>query len=281
VFRQPLLSRFAWLPVKRLPGRLRVGRLRSMSVDLPPLHEDLTFHGPLSDARADELAGFLGAVGRGCIVDVGCGWAELLLRVLESNSALTGVGIDLSQADIAHGQALAERRGLQDRVSLVVGDASTDAPTSAHGVICIGSSQVWGTEGNIDMDYSAALTSLRRMVPREGRVVYGDAIWTQPPTAAATKPLGGSLTEFKTLPEVVDVAVAAGFRPFGIAIATLDEWDAFESGYGRGYERWLTSHDPSHPDYPQILERADQHREAWLRGYRGVLGMAYLQLVAC
>jgi hypothetical protein len=49
------------------------------------------------------------------------------------------------------------------------------------------------------------------MVPREGRVVYGDAIWTQPPTAAATKPLGGSLTEFKTLPEVVDVAVAAGF----------------------------------------------------------------------
>jgi SAM-dependent methyltransferase len=251
-----------------------------MPVDLPPLHEDLAFHGPLSDARADGFVGFLGGLDRGCVVDVGCGWAELLLRVLQSNPALTGVGIDLNPADISHGQALAERRGLQDRVSLVVGDASTDAPASAQGVICIGSSQVWGTKGRTDMDYAAAFTALRRMVAREGRVVYGEAIWTRPPTAAATAPLGGSPSEFKALPEVVDAAVAAGFRPFGIAVATLDEWDAFESGYGRGYERWLTSHDSSHPDYQPILERADRHREAWLRGYRGVLGLAYLQLVA-
>jgi cyclopropane fatty-acyl-phospholipid synthase-like methyltransferase len=264
-----------------LRGRPRVDRLRDMSVDLPPLHEDLTFHGPLSEARAHELVGFLSALGGGCVVDVGCGWAELLLRVLESNPALTGIGIDLNQADISHGQALAERRGLRDRVRLVVGDVSDDAPTAADGVICIGSSQVWGTEGTVDMDYSAALTALRRMVPRGGRVVYGDAVWTQDPTPAATKPLGGSLSEFKTLPEVVDIAVASGFRPFGIAIATLDEWDAFESGYARGYEKWLTSHDPSHLDYQQILERADRHRDDWLRGYRHVLGLAYLQLVAC
>jgi hypothetical protein len=65
-----------------------------------------------------------------------------------------------------------------------------------------------------------------------------------------------------------------------IASATLDEWDEFESGHGRGCERWLTSHDASHPDYQQVLDRAERHRDAWLRGHRGVLGMAYLELVA-
>ncbi len=247
---------------------------------LPPLHEDLTFHSPLSEARAAELVAFLSAIDSGCIVDIGCGWAELLLRVLEANPALTGTGVDLSQEDISHARSLAHGRGIQDRVNLVVGDAAKTAPARADGALCLGSSHVWGTEGAVDMDYPAALTALRDLVPRGGRVVYGEGIWTQPPTDDAIRPLGGSPTEYKSLPDLVDTVVEHGFRPFGISTATLDEWDAFESGYGRGYEKWLTSHDTSHPDYPRVLDRADQHREAWLRGYRGILGMAYLQLVA-
>ena len=32
------------------------------------------------------------------------------------------------------------------------------------------------------------------------------------------------------------------------------------------------------PD-PQVRARADEHRSCWLRGYRGVMGLAYLTLV--
>jgi hypothetical protein len=81
-----------------------------MSPELPPLHEDLTFHGPLSAVRADRLAGFAAGVGSGRVVDIGCGWAELLLRTVARGPALTGLGIDRDAGDILHGRALAEVR---------------------------------------------------------------------------------------------------------------------------------------------------------------------------
>ena len=39
-------------------------------------------------------------------------------------------------------------------------------------------------------------------------------------------------------------------------------------------EEWLATHDD-----PQARARADEHRSCWLRGYRGVMGLAYLTLV--
>ena len=34
-----------------------------------------------------------------------------------------------------------------------------------------------------------------------------------------------------------------------------------------------------HPEATRIRDQLDQHRSYWLRGYRGILGMAYLTLV--
>jgi cyclopropane fatty-acyl-phospholipid synthase-like methyltransferase len=252
-----------------------------MSADLPPLHEDLTFHGPLSDVRADRLAGFAAGIGAGQVVDIGCGWAELLLRTVARGPSLTGLGIDRDAVDIAHGQALAEERDLQDRVTLVVGDAAEQAPAQADAVICVGSAQVWGDPDAVAMDYAAALKAIRAMLPRGGRAVFGDGIWTREPTEDATTALGGSPDEFTSLSRLVSLATAHGFRPFDVGVATLEEWDEFESGYARGYERWLLANTPEHPDYEAVRARADAHRAAWLDGYRGVLGLAYLCLVAC
>jgi hypothetical protein len=147
--------------------------------------------------------------------------------------------------------------------------------------VCIGASQVWGDPDQVEMDYGAALDALRAMLPRGGRAVYGDAIWTREPPRAAVDALGGSPDEFTTMPGLLDLVTAHGFRPFDVAEASLEEWDAFESGYARGYERWLMAHTPEHPDYEDVRDRADAHRAAWLGGYRGVLGLAYLCLVAC
>ena len=46
-----------------------------------PLHRDLTFFAPLSDARAGRLVAFLTEGAPSTALDVGCGWGELLLRV--------------------------------------------------------------------------------------------------------------------------------------------------------------------------------------------------------
>lgn len=83
-----------------------------MTITLAQPFEDLTFMTPLSEARADELVGFLAEDLRGTVLDIGCGWAELLLRAVAAAPDARGVGVDTDAASIEHGRRLLEQRGL-------------------------------------------------------------------------------------------------------------------------------------------------------------------------
>lgn len=244
-----------------------------MTLELPPIHDDLSFNSPLSETRAADLVAFIGSLASGRIVDIGCGWAELLLRAVETTPRASGLGIDLRAEAILRGRANAEARGLAERVELVVADASTEAPGTADAAICLGASQVWG-------DHISALTALRAMVPAGGRVLYGDAVWIKDPTAAALKALDAIPSDYGTLADLVDVAVSRRFHPLRIGQATTEEWDTFESGYSWGFERWLMSHPDDHHDAAKVREMAADHRRKWLRGYREILGFGFLSLIA-
>ena len=239
---------------------------------LPALHEDLLFNAPLSAQRADHLAAFVAHDG-GHVLDVGCGWAELLLRTVELSPGTRGTGVDVDSAALEHARELATARGLAERVTLIEGQGAEVAQGPVDGVLSIGARHVWGP------DDATALGRLRGVVRRGGRVVYGDGIWSRPPTPAAVEPLGGTPDEFGTLADVVDAALDAGFRVLAVGEASQQEWDAFESGYSAGYERWLLDN-PDDPDADDIRARAAQHRRAYLRGYRGILGHSFLELVA-
>jgi hypothetical protein len=108
-----------------------------MPPTLPPVHDDLTFLGPLSPARAEELVGFLAGIDAGLVVDLGCGWAELLLRTVAARPGLRGHGVDRDAEKVAHGCTLARARGLADRVELVVGDAGGPLTQRPDALICI------------------------------------------------------------------------------------------------------------------------------------------------
>jgi hypothetical protein len=92
--------------------------------------------------------------------------------------------------------------------------------------------------------------------------------------------LAGRDDEFVTLGDVADLAVAAGFAPLAVHEASLDEWDVFESGYAAGYARWLAEHPADHPETDEVRALAERQRAAYFAGYRGVLGLGYLELVA-
>ena len=235
---------------------------------------------PLSEARAATLVRFMAERADDTVLDVGCGWGELLLRVLDASPELNGVGVDTDEAALAHGGELARRRGLADRVTLTCADGRTAVPVG--GVICIGASQIWGppVQDNQPLDYASALEALRKLVPRGAPVVYGEAIWSRPPTPGAVAPLAGRNDEYVTLEALVELAVTHGFMPMVVEEATGDEWDVFESGYHARYTRWLAEHDADDPDAPEVRARADRQRAAYLGGYRSIMGMAYLSLVA-
>ena len=83
------------------------------------------------------------------------------------------------------------------------------------------------------------------------------------------------------LPTLVEYADAAGFAPVAVGEADRNEWDQFESGFSACYARWLAEHRGDHPDAAEVRAIARRQRDGYLRGYRGVFGLAYLlQLIA-
>lgn len=231
----------------------------------------LTFHGPLSGERADRLAGSLAGGRPADVVDYGCGWGELLLRVLEATPEAIGVGIDVHGPEIARGRENAEKRGLSGRVSFIEGSA-TDHASPADVVINCGAYQAFGT-------IHEALKALRSLVKPSGLLLFGTEIWDRTPTDEQLASMwpGMTVDDCLYLPDLVDAATAEGFRPVCIQTATRGEWEEFESGLAAGAEEWLLANG-DHPEADQIRAKLDRDRSIWLRGHRDVMGFAYLTL---
>lgn len=245
---------------------------------IAPLHEDLTFHGPLSEERAARLIQSLLPLDRAHVLDAGCGWAELLLRLLAAEPTATGTGLDLDAAAIAHGQANAVERGLASRVTLRVADVARFEPDSPFDAVIVnGASQVWG--GDPLQHTANALTAVRKLLRPGGKLLLGEGFWEREPTAEQLAAMPVPRAQYGSLADLVDLAHTHGYRLLGVEQASLDEWDVFENGHGLAWERWLRAN-PDSPHADEIRAKADTHRTYRLRGWRGTLGLAYLTLQA-
>ncbi|MFD8571504.1 SAM-dependent methyltransferase [Streptomyces sp. NPDC059639] len=247
--------------------------------DLPPRLTHLTFHGPLSEPRANGIVDRLALAEPTTVLDIGCGWGELMLRVLEAAPGATGIGIDLNGEDLARGRTDAAARGLSGRVEFLEKSATDAAPDPADLVLCLSASHAL-SDAEPPRHTTEALHALRRLVTPGGRVLLAEGYWQRPPTQdelAAMWP-DARADEYDDLAGLVDRAVEAGFRPAWVETANRDEWETFESGYQADKEVWLAGH-PDHPLAEETREKLDAHRANWLRGYRDVLGIAYLTLV--
>jgi SAM-dependent methyltransferase len=262
-----------------LLGRPVRPMVATMTDDLPPRLTRLTFHGPLSEARAARLVGRLTRTPPATVLDLGCGWGELMLRILAAVPGATGTGIDLSGDDLARGRDSAEARGLASRVSFLEESAVGTTRGPADLVLCVGSSHVL-SEAKPPRHTIDALAALRRLVNPGGRVFLGECFWERPPAPAEIAAMWPGITaeDHYDLAGLVDLAIAAGFRPEWIETASLQEWDDFESGYMADVEEWLADH-PDHPQAAETRKMTDDHLSIWLRGSRGIMGLAYLTLI--
>jgi SAM-dependent methyltransferase len=232
-------------------------------------YTDLDFNSPLSDARATELLNSLRPLTGVRALDLGCGWAELLLRLLETDPSATGTGVDADSAAIARGRANAVTRGLTDRVRLEHTDVSDWTGEPADVVTVIGSGHAWGGPRQ-------TLEAVAPLLRPGGRLLLGEGFWERPPTEEALAALDATPDDYPSLEGLVALAVECGYRPLAVSVANADEWDSFESRWCGGLERWALEH-PGTPEADRARQRADQHRAGWM-AYRGILGLAYLTL---
>ena len=60
-------------------------------------------------------------------------------------------------------------------------------------------------------------------------------------------------------------------------VSDAAEWDDYEWSWTGSLTEWALDN-PGHPDAAGALAAAREHRDQWLRGYRGVLGFVTLVL---
>ncbi|MFI2431465.1 SAM-dependent methyltransferase [Streptomyces sp. NPDC018693] len=254
------------------------GAAETALTSAPPRLTRLTFHGPLSEARADAIVRRLAAGAPRTVLDIGCGWGELMLRVLDAVPQARGTGLDLNAEDLERGRRAAEARGLAGRVEFVEESATGTGRGPADLVLCVGASQALVT-AEPPAHISQALRELRRLVADGGRVLLGEGFWERTPTPDELSGMwpGASAADHVGLGRLLDLAVEAGFRPEWTETANRDEWEQFESAYQADTEVWLAGH-PDHPLALETRERLNNHRARWMT-YRGILGITYLTLV--
>ncbi len=231
----------------------------------------LRWNTPLSADHAEILLRHLQPRDGNDILDLGCGWGELLLRAvaagsIEAVSSCRGVGIDTDESLLERGRTLASQRGLDTQVTFVCGRAEGWHQT-ADRLICVGAAHAWGGA-------EAALTHLFDLTRPGGRLLFGDGCWERPPTGAASALFG---TDVLPLRDLMAHATAQGWRTLSLTLADQREWDEFESGWRAGREEWLLAN-PEHSSAATVRAELDARLTEYLTIYRGVLAFCYLVL---
>jgi SAM-dependent methyltransferase len=236
---------------------------------LPGRYDWLSYNAPMSGELAESLVAKLAVRTPATVVDIGCGWAELLVQVLVACPEATGLGVDKDRSLLRRAEAGAERWGVQEMVEFAE-ELPDPAQEAADVVLCVGADHIFGSQ----LD---ALRGLLPFVRPGGRLLFGTGFWESPPSAEQAASVGLTPPDLGPLAELVELAVAAGYRLLDLRTATRREWEEFEFGFLADWEEWL-HRNPGHPDAPGIRELADNHRTEYLRGWSAVLGFAYLTL---
>lgn len=237
-------------------------------------HQGMRFHNPLSAPKIDALLAELTLDPEDRAVDFGCGNAEMLLMLIERFGA-SAVGVERSAPAIAAARENAQGRD-RGRLTLHMGEAHTlEAPRGTFAVaMAVGA----GRLDPAQPDLAGSLRALADWVRPGGFVVLGEGYWRKPPSPTYLEGLGATPDEMLTHAGNVAAGEAAGLIPLKALVASDDEWDAYEWGYGANVERYALAH-PDDPDVPAMRDRIRAWRRLYLSEGRDTLGFGLYLLV--
>ncbi len=232
-------------------------------------HVDHVFLGPLSDETADRLISALPLPMGGRVVDIGCGKAGFLIRMLTRRPDLIGVGVDINPAFLAQAAIAGRQAGVAQRLTLIdqPAEMALGALAPLEGLFCMGATQALG-------GLDSTLRLAREALGPTGLLLIGEGYWRAEPDPEYLDVLGATADELLDHSGNAARIEQAGFRLLASATASEQEWDAYEDLYFQSKSNWALAN-PDDLDASDILARARQWRQAYLSHGRLTLGFGW------
>ena len=230
-------------------------------------HRDHDYCNPLSASKYERLLDLLPLDAGSRILDLGCGRAELALRIIERFGA-TVIAIDHSPYMLDAARERAEWTGALGRLHLDdtdIREFQAD-PETFHLSVMLDA-------GGIPGGMPAICQKLRGWTRAGGYVLVGVPYWKRRAGGELAGILAGLDKEILDHAGNVEAGIAAGLAPMHAVTATLDEWDEYEWKFCRSIEAYAREQ-PEDADVPAMLERARRWRDVYLRQGRDALGFA-------
>ncbi len=233
-------------------------------------HREHDYCNPMSAAKIERLLDLLPLVESSRVLDLGCGRAELALRIIERFGSQV-VAIDNSSLMLDAARERAQWTGALGRLHLDNMDIRHFAadPETFQLTVYLGA-------GGIDGGLGAACRKLKGWTQPGGYVLIGEGYWKRKAPSEYLAVLNGGEFGYVDHRGNVQAGIDAGLVPMHAAVASDDEWDEYEWKYARSIERYVREQ-PDDPDAAAMLERIRRWRDAYLRWGRDTLGFgAYL-----
>jgi len=228
-------------------------------------HRDHDYCNPVSAAKIERLLDLLPLDENSRVLDLGCGRAELSLRIIERFGS-TVVAVDNSSLMLDAARERAEWTGALSKLHLDdmdIREFRAD-PETFHLSVMLGASGIGGGVTGI-------CRQLRTWTRAGGYVLVGEGYWRARPHSEYLALLGATESEYLDHRGNVRAGVDVGLIPMHATTASQDEWDEYEWKYCRSIERYAREQ-PEDPDVPAMVERIRRWRDAYLRWGRDTLG---------
>jgi cyclopropane fatty-acyl-phospholipid synthase-like methyltransferase len=201
-------------------------------------HECLAFMNPLSEEDVDEMIEALELEPGAHLLDLGCGKAEILLRIVERYPDVRATGLDNSAAVLAEARRQAETRVPEAKVVLLEQDVREYAPEPGSFDLVVSTGGV-AFRGGV----GGTLAVLAGFVAPGGKLLFGEGYWREEPSAEYLVALGAAREELRDYEGTIETAVEAGLDLKRAVTSSVEDWDAYEDAWARNGERYANAHE--------------------------------------
>ncbi|MBE0592613.1 MAG: class I SAM-dependent methyltransferase [Gemmatimonadales bacterium] len=231
-------------------------------------------HNPFTPEKLATLGAALRLETGTRMLDLGSGSGEMRCTWAR-DYGIIGTGIDMSRLFTEQAKLRAEELGVADRVEFIHGDAAGFVSDEEVGVAaCLGATWIaGGVVGTIEL--------LARSLRPGGIVLIGEPYWRQLPSTedVARGCLGGSISDFLLLPELLVSFGQLGYDVVEMVLADEDSWDRYEAAKWLTMRRWLEAN-PDDEFAQDVRARLTSEPERYATYTREYLGWGVFALMA-